>query len=170
MGAGDACNQRTLPSIPGGLRTLEKVWLLSLAMNSSPMKFPRTKQGNYPCTTWDPGRASVTKLTYVNQLFCPGSSNFAPVALVHLHVHDLPFQCQYGQQFYTQQLSMTDCCKSHHQQSQLTYGWHLPSFLSAMDFHWLLCEYAHTCMCSCQHACQRWFLHQHEWLHRTSLF
>lgn len=110
MGAGNGCNQRTLPSIPGSLWTLEKVWLLSLAMNSSPVKFgwPWTKQGHYPCTTWDPGRGSVTKVTYVNQPYFSGCSNFAPVILVHLC---RPLHCQYGQQFYTQELSITGTVK-----------------------------------------------------------
>lgn len=51
LGAGDGCHCGTLSSIPGSLRTLEQVWLLSLAMNCSPVELgrTRTKQGNCTC-------------------------------------------------------------------------------------------------------------------------
>lgn len=58
LGAGDSGSQRALSSIPSSLRTLEQVWLLSLAMDRPPMEFSSawTKQGNCTCAAWDPRR------------------------------------------------------------------------------------------------------------------
>ncbi len=72
LGAGDGCSQRTLPAIPGSLRTLEQVWLLSLAVDRPPMELGHawTKQGNCTCMTWDPGGGSMSKqVTFTNLNF-----------------------------------------------------------------------------------------------------
>lgn len=52
-------------------------------------------------------------------------------------------------------------CENHHQTFHLTSVWHLPSFLYADGFLWLLCAYAHAGMSLCQHACPRWRQCQH---------
>lgn len=64
----DGCNQSTLPSIPGDFWTLEQIWLISFAVNCTPVYFDvqRSKQRNCPCVTWHSGKLhwAVTSVWY----------------------------------------------------------------------------------------------------------
>lgn len=66
----DGCNHSALPSIPDDFWRLEQIWLISFAVNRTPVYFgvQRSKQWNCPCLTWHSGKlhwaVTVTSVWY----------------------------------------------------------------------------------------------------------
>lgn len=67
----DGCNQSTawngVPSVPGDFWTLEQIWLISFAVNRTPVYFgvQRSKQRNCPCVTWHSGKLHWVSLVSI---------------------------------------------------------------------------------------------------------